>query len=124
MLAAEVAGVTHAEQLQSVLELAGQQLDDAIDAFLTAGHQSIKVGASDEDEIRTESQSNSDINTGHDAGVIDDLHLRVHLGAHGLQHLQGVDHAIKLAPAAGGDHDAVSAEVDDLVGISRVDDSI
>src|SRR5665213_1411930 len=61
--------VLDAEELHGASDLAGKNLDGAVDAFAAAGHQTVEVRTADECEFGTKSDRRDDVRAVHNAGV-------------------------------------------------------
>src|SRR3954447_24940105 len=65
----ELVEPAHAEQPHRALDLPAQDLNGAVDAFASAGHQAVEVGATDQGEPGSVRDRRDDVLAGHDAGV-------------------------------------------------------
>lgn len=96
MVGCELGDGGDAEQLHGADDLGTQNVDRAVHALTAAGHESVKVGAANEREVRSHGEHCHDVRAGHDARVQDDLRVVAEVPAYGREQVEGDGGAVKL----------------------------
>lgn len=109
-----------AQQFHRADDLVGEDVDGAVDAFTSSGHQAVEVGAADQGELGAQGDGGDDVGAVHDPGVDNHFHVLAHFAGYFGQEVEGDRCAVELAAAVVGQHDPVDARSASLRESSRV----
>ncbi len=93
-------------------------------ALLAGGGEGVDEGAAQQHAVRAQGEHAYHVQAGADAGIRQDRQVALHGVGDGRQGPGRGEHAIELAPAVVGDHDAVRAEAHRLAGVLRVENAL
>jgi len=108
------------EQLHGAHDLVGENLDGAVDALASTGHEAVEVGTANERELGPERHRRYDIRTVHDAGVDHHLDVVADLASDLGQQVEGDGGAVELAATVVREQDAVNTKVGKALRVFKV----